>query len=136
MNMISEETARESLDQFLDYYEIDPDLLPEGVSDAIVSSLKKIEKAIQAGRLEIEVTDETIVIRQHLAKPPAGAPNPIVYKEVTGRAKVGIKSDSTDYGKMYAFLGALSGDGLSVIQSLKGKDLSLAESLGCVFLQV
>jgi hypothetical protein len=136
MSVISDETASEQIDAFLDYYDIDPETLPEKVGDAIVSSLAKIKRAIMAGQLEIVVDTETITITQNLTKPPKGFPGPVVYREITGQAKIGIKDDSGDYGKMYAFLGALCGEGIGVIQKLKGKDLSLAEALGCCFLQV
>jgi hypothetical protein len=136
--VISEETAQGQIDKFLDCYDIDPDDMPDNLKAAVISSLKKIKKAIRKGRLEIEITDETVIISQYIdsKKAPKGAPNPIVYKEVTGAAKIGIKDDSTDYGKMYSFLGALSGEGIRLFQNLSGKDLSLAESLGVVFLQV
>jgi len=135
-NTISDEGSQEQIDALKDYYGIDIDDLPDSVKGAIESSFAKMKRAIMNGRLEIEVNEETILVHQTLQRPPAGAPNPLVYKEVSGSAKIAIKDDSTDHGKVYAFLGALSGEGAGVIQKLKGKDLSLAESLGCVFLQV
>lgn len=133
--VISEERAQEILDQFTEYYDIDPETMPENLQRVIASSLAKIKKAIRDGRLEIETDGQSITVKQNLQKPPAGVASQLTYKEVTGAAKIGIKDDSTDYGKMYTFLGALTGDGVGVIQKLGGKDLSLAESLGVVFLQ-
>jgi hypothetical protein len=133
--VISEERAQEILDQFTEYYDIDPETMPENLQRVIASSLAKIKKAIRDGRLEIETDGQSITVKQNLQKPPAGVASQLTYKEVTGAAKIGIKDDSTDYGKIYTFLGALTGDGVGVIQKLGGKDLSLAESLGVVFLQ-
>jgi len=135
-NRLSAETAGEQIDGLIKFYDIDVGEMPENVQRAVTSSLAKIKKAVMAGRVEIELDAETITIRQHLSRPPKGFPGPIVYKEITGRCKIGIKDDSGDYGKMYNFLGAVCGEGVGVIQNLRGKDLSLAEALGAVFLQV
>ena len=133
---LSEETAQDILEQFIDYYEIDPADMSDDVGEAITTSLVKIRKAIQKGRIEINIDSETITIKQHLKKPHPGIENPLIYKEIVGTAKTPIKPDVSHYIKIYTFLGALSGEGLSNIQKLRGADLSLAESLGTVFLQV
>jgi hypothetical protein len=135
MTTLSRETAAEQVRQLTAYYEFDIETLPAALRSAIESGLKNIEQGIMNGRLEVEVTPETCQVKQHLKRPIEGVPNPIVYREVSGRAKVGIRDDSTTYGKIYAFLGALSGDGAAVYQKMTGKDLSLAEALGSFFLQ-
>lgn len=134
--VISEETATEQIDALIEYYDIDVKSMPENLQRAIESSLQKIKRSVMAGQLEIDISDEMIKITQTLTRPPKGFAGPLVYKEVTGQAKIGIKDDSGDYGKMYNFLGALTGEGIGVIQRLRGRDLSLAEALGALFLQV
>lgn len=135
-NVISEETAQEQVEGLIEFYDIDISIMPENVQRAVQASIGKIRKAIMAGILEIEIDPETITIRQTLTRPPKGFPGPITYKELTGKAKIGIKDDSGDYGKMYNFLAAVCGEPVGVILNLRGKDLSLAEALGAVFLQV
>jgi hypothetical protein len=136
MTVLSQETAAAQLKQLTDYYEFDASLLPDALKNAIESALRQIEAGIMSGRLEIEVTAEKCEIKQHLKRPAPGTPNPLVYHEVSGRAKIGIRDDSGNYGKMYAFLGALCTEGAAVFQTMRGKDLSLAEALGSFFLQV
>ena len=136
MNVISEETAQETLDQFTAYYDMDIEGLPDALNTAMVFCLNQIKRAVEKGKLEIEITDDTIVVKQHLKKEIPRAPNPLVYKEVNASAKLAMKDDGTQYGRIYALLGALSGEGSAVILKLKGADMSLAESLGTVFLQV
>ena len=136
MAVISDETAREQLKQFIDYYDIDLGDMPENVKRAVEASLAKIRRAIMTGQIEISFENDTVTVKQHLAKPLKGFDGPIVYQEITGRAKIGMKDDSGDYGKIYNFLAALSTESPNVIMSLKGKDLSLAEALGAIFLQV
>lgn len=135
-NVISDEVAGETIDKFKEYYDIDIDDFPGDVKAALVASFRKMKRSIMEGRLEIEIAEETIAVRQHLEKPPEGAENPLVYKELSGSSKVNLTDDVGSHKKMYYFLGVLSGEGLKVIQALKGKDMSLAEALGCVFLQV
>lgn len=135
-NIISEEVAQEQIAGLKDYYDIEVDDFPNDVKAAVVASFKKIARAIRAGRLEITLTGEAIEIKQTLAKPPEGAPEKLVYKEVSGIAKDGLNDDHGAHKKMYYFLGVLSGDGATVIRKLTGKDLALAEALGCIFLQV
>jgi hypothetical protein len=132
---ISEEVAQEHIDGFIEYYGISTDELPDNLSRAITSSLAKMKAAIRTGQLEIKITPETITIEQNLVK-PVGKIEKLIYKEVDGGSKVAMKEDGGDYSKTYQFLGALTGEGSAVITKLKGRDLSLAESLGVVFLQV
>jgi hypothetical protein len=134
--VISRETAAAQIKQLLDYYEFDMETFPDALRNALTFAIKQIEGGIMRGRLEVESTADNCIVKQHLKSPVPGAPNPIVYKEVSGKAKIGIRDDSSNYGKIYAFLGALSTEGAAVFQSMKGKDLSLAEALGSLFLQV
>jgi hypothetical protein len=136
MPILSKETAETQVLSLLEYYEFNLEALPQQLQAPIESALGHIERGVMAGRLEIEVEADTCVVKQHLKKAIAGFPNPIVYREVSGKAKIAIKDDSTTYGKIYAFLGALSGEGAAIYQTMKGKDLSLAEALGSLFLQV
>lgn len=135
-NILSEESAQELLDQFTAYYEIDTENLPDALKSAMTYCLSHMKRAIRTGRLEIEVGDETIVIKQNLRKELPGVGKTLTYKEVSGAAKIPMKEDSGNYGKVYTFLGALSGEGVGAIAKLKGADMSLAESLGTVFLQI
>lgn len=134
--MISQENAAEQLRALLDYYEFELEDFTDNLQRVLQSALKQIERGIMAGRIEVVVSADNCEVKLNLKRPVAGAPNPIVFREISGNCKIGIREDSGDYGKMYSFLGALSGDGIGVIQSLKGKDLSLAEALGAFFLQV
>jgi len=136
INVISEEIANEQIESLKAYYDIEVDDFPKDVKAAVVSSFKKVRRAIMAGRLEIDTAGDDIVIKQTLAKPPEGSDGQIVYKEVSGVAKDGLNDDHSSHKKMYYFLGVLSGQGAQIIRKLKGPDLSVAEALGCIFLQV
>lgn len=144
--LISAELAQAQLDLLFDYYDVDlaTDLLADGedpddrATRAGESMKKKLLTAIQKGRLEIAEGDDGLVVSQHLRRPIPGVPNPLVYGEVTGRAKTVMSKFKKDdaHGRIYAFLGALSGEGASAIMRLKGVDMGLAEVLGAIFLMV
>jgi len=134
--VLSQETAEEQVKYLLDYYDFDLDALPDNVKRVIGAALAQMKKCVINGRLEIEASGSTIAIKQHLKRAIPGVSNPIVYGEITGACKVAIGDGSGDYGKVYAFLGALSKEGLSAFLKLSGADLSLAEALGAFFLQV
>lgn len=137
--LLSRESAETQFRLILDYYDLDdfendPD---DKTRKANVTLKNKIVKAIQSGYVEIEQKDDTLLVHQTLRKPVSGL-NQITYKEVTGNSKIGMKDrqDSDHFGKLYAFLSGLSGYEQKVFLSMKGKDLSTAEAIGLVFLEV
>jgi len=135
-NVISEERATEILNEFFDWYNFDVDVIDdEDTKPTLRTSILKMKRAIRQGLLEVEVTD-TITITQNLKHEIPTVGKELKYKEIDGSSKVGIKDSSQSVAKVYMFLGALCGEGLEVIQKLKGPDLSLAEALGFVFLQI
>lgn len=138
---ISEQVAMEQLDGLMDYYDLDlNDIKNSAQRDAVESAYNRLVKAVRKGNLEFspEATkDKNIKIVQHLKK-PIGESGTIEYRELDGKAKVAMKdkSDTDYYGRIYSLLGSLSGLGETAITGLKGSDLSVAECLGVLFLQV
>jgi len=140
-NKISVEVAREQVDLFLDYYDMPLDELLEELDDknmksGVKTSYSRIIKAIQKGRIEISTTDEDqLKIIQHVGKDNSET---LEYKIIDGYAKSSMKNaDSEDtYGKIYSLVGSLTGLGKEAILKLKGKNLSDAECIGMILLQV
>lgn len=128
---ISEEAAERSIQEFLDYYDLDlaVDVERKDIADRI---LAKLTRAVQKGRLEIN-PDGTMV--QHLAYPP-GQVTEVTYHEITGKAKLAaekIAGEGNNTRRLYAFLGVISKIGINGISALKGPDMALAECIGSVF---
>ena len=134
--VVSEEVAREHLQSFLDFYELEAELITDSMKEGYDNALDRIIVAIKKGRLEIKEEDGLTLI-QHLKKAP-GEVKTITYGVLKGHAKVAMKgrSEKDFSGRMYALLGSLSGLGELAIMALEGPDLSLAECIGLVFLQV
>lgn len=136
---ISTENATAQLDTMLSHYDIVIEEMSDDLRKSITVSLKKIRKAIEDGWIEIKVDGEgDLLVEQTLSKPGKGGASVIKYREVDGRAKIAMKDNSSDdyHGKLYSFLGGLSGQGSAAIMRLQGRDLAIAEALGMVFLQL
>lgn len=138
-NVISEQIAQEQIDVLLDFYDIDfADIEKKEAREAVESSCKRLKRAVRKGMIDIKTVDDTIEVIQNLSRPFKNFEGPIVYKEITGRAKVAMRdnADTDHFGRIYALLGGMAGEGEAVIQKLRGKDMSVAECLGVLFLQV
>jgi hypothetical protein len=136
---ISEEPAAKAFESLCEFYDIDfEDIEDESVRTSLESAKKKIVRAIRKGRIEIKDEDGVPIIYQHIARPIKNIDSPIRYRELDGRSKIAMKdTKSTDlHGKLYSFMGGLSGLGQAKIALLKGVDISLVECFGLFFLQV
>lgn len=128
---ISEEVAKQQLDIFYDYYELDieEDIASETSRDAVKTSAKRIIKAIRSGRVEI-TNDDGLKIVQIVGE------EKLEYKELDGKCKVLTDKYEGNYAKIYAMAGYLNELGLEGMKKLKGVNLSIAESIGMLFLQI
>lgn len=128
---ISKEVAEEQLNIFLDHYEldIDEDIASETSRDAVKSSVKRIIKGIRSGRVEI-TNDDGLKIVQIVGE------EKLVYKPLDGKCKVLTDKYDGNYAKIYALAGYLNDLGLEGMKNLKDLNLSIAESIGMLFLQI
>lgn len=135
---VSEEVAEEQLETFLDFYDIDiASIDHKEVQAGLKLSASKVKRAIRKGKLSVELAGDSIKVIQTF-KNTEGTEDTIDYTVIAGRHKVAMKdkSDTDNYGKIYALMGSLSGLGEKAILKLKGADLGLVESLGGLYLQV
>lgn len=133
--IISKEVATDHVNAFLNYYDLsENDLKNKDQKDMFNTCIDKIVKAITEGRMSIKENEKGYPeITQKLQSGEL-----LVYGVLSGRSKVAMKDceDSDMYGRIYALIGSLTGVGGSAIEEIKGKDLSLAESIGFLFLKV
>ncbi len=135
---VSEEVAEEQLEIFMDYYDIDIESIDhKEIQAGLKLSASKAMRAIRKGKLSIELDGDAIKVTQTFRN-KEGVDDTIDYAVIAGRHKVAMKdkTDTDNYGKIYALMGSLSGLGEKAIQSLKGADIGLVESLGGLYLQV
>ena len=139
---ISEGSAERILDEYLDYFDLSLKSLleenenSEDLQNSIRQAYNRLVSAIQKGKIEINMSDDTCLLIQHIGKGENS--KTIEYKELSGAAKVAMKNAGADdlYGKIYSLVGSLTGVGKEGITKLKGRDLSLAESIGMLIMQI
>jgi hypothetical protein len=92
----------------------------------------KLIKSIMKGRLEIK-EDEGLKVKQSLRSGET-----LEYSELCGKHKLAMKGkkDGDHFGRIYAILGSVTKAGEAAISKLTGVDMSVAECLGFLFLQV
>ena len=142
---ISEESAREQLGIFFDYYEIDSTNVGGGENSQEIfeSTVDRLTDAIRKGHVEIKENDDGLIVVQTLKKAKKvkegeAAVSVLEYKEISGAAKDAMKhkKETDHYGRIHAMLGYLSGAGENAIKSLRGVDMSISECIGVLFLKV
>jgi len=132
-NILSKKNAKDELQKMFDYYEIDiDDMDDKDLKKAIKSGFSQLVKGTMKGRLHIKLDNGIKIIQTTRNK------TEIIYREIDGNAKAEMDGfGATDfYGKSYALMGAISELGADAIKQLKGVDLSMAETLGMIFLSV
>lgn len=142
---ISPEGAKAQIDLFNEWYDIEPEDIT-GTGDAIARSyemaIARLTRAIRRGRVEIrgeadKAGKSTLIIEQTLAN-PVGDTQKIIYREVTGAAKSDVRVTDSDNetAKNYRFLAALSGESYEFFKEFSGPDVTVADCLAFLFVQV
>ncbi len=135
---ISQEVAMDQVMNFLEKFDIDIEAIDDKkAKSGIESTLNKMVSYVRLGLIEFVDKDGHVSIIQHLSH-PKGDISTLEYKEIAGKHKVQMdgKEETERYQMMYSLTGALSGIGYDGIIKLEGKDLSVVEVLGAIFLQI
>lgn len=135
---ISEESAQEQMQEFLDYYDIDArDIEIDQGEESVETVLNRLIRAIQKGYLEVDMSGGEPVVTQNLQHPP-GEVKTLVYGVIQARHKIEMDKASKDRGavRMHALMSALSGEAPRAIQSLQGVDMSIMERLATLFMVI
>lgn len=134
---ISEESAQAQMDLYLDCYDIRPDSIKDAdKKENLEGAIDSVVDHIMRGRIEITEGENDIIVTQKLERPSGDCKE---FKYDLGRmgtAKTQMKAakDGDGYGKMYAFMGSLCGNGIAFVQKLKFADQRAMEALSIVFL--
>ena len=135
---VSQDVAMDQVMSFLEKFDIDVEAIEDKKSKSgVESTLNKMVSYVRSGLIEIIDKDGKISIVQHLAN-KKGEISTLEYKEITGRHKIAMDGydENERYKMMYSLAGSISGIGYDGILKLEGKDLSVAEVLGAIFLQI
>ena len=127
--ILSEESAREQLQILLDFYDQDLEDLDDEDSKVSIRISKKLTKAFMQGKLEVEIDDTGIKVRQNLCDGSS-----LVYRTIDAQAKVAMEQYKKPHERLYGLLAVLSKSPMAKVQKIKGVDLSIAEHLALIFL--
>ena len=135
---LSHEAAEEVLTIFLDYYEIyEDDFSDPKEWENVSGAMDSVIKHIRMGYVEIiETEDGDVDVKQNPKNSKSG--KSYIYESTRiAKSKAQMKTATNDdnYGKMYALMGALCGNGSTAVMNLKGVDYKVMESLSILFLQ-
>ena len=134
----SEEVAKDQMQEFMDYYDIDKDdIVVDQGPEALDTIYNRLVRAIRTGNLEITFSGEGISVIQHLKFPP-GDVSKIEYGELTGKNKLAMDkiNDGKGVERIHALMASLSGLPGEAMAKLKGSDLSIMERLATLFMVV
>lgn len=131
-NVLSEEAAQAQLDLFCEWYETpieDTNLHP---------ALNKFKISLMKGKLEIDNSNNTLTVTQHLKFPieisKDKVVNAITYREMDGKARVLINNPvDRPYENIYNLLAELSGTSKNLFLKMKIADLGACEAVGSLF---
>lgn len=133
---ISQETAEEQFQQLVDHYDIVAEDFGERESNGQIAfnSLKrKIVKGIRLGKVQVSYDEENgLTVTQETING-----HKFEYKEVGSAVKVNLekKRIKGNHEELYSLLAMLSKSGPKFFEKLRPADLTIAESLGAVFLR-
>lgn len=131
---ISEESAKASIEAFLESY----DLSWEDSRLFLQIACTDLIRFVRLGRIEIEVENGSVKIAQNLRYPVLDVSR-LEYAELKGRHKeiVGKNANQDSLvSRQFVLLAAMSGEPEKLFSELKKSDLSAAETLGTIFLSL
>lgn len=129
---ISEESAKAQADKLLEYYDTDYEeskLFVKIAYDSLVNHIRK-------GRVEVSIGEDGIKVVQNLIN-PIGKEKQITsftYGEIKVSHRIGLDKAQGTNERQYLLLSMLSGEGIETISKMHGGDVSIADSLGTIFL--
>jgi hypothetical protein len=140
--VLSLENAEKSLQELLDFYDLDPTIDDAGSEEAtkgLRNAKGKLTRAISKGLVKIDVSNGECTVVQTMKNPSKFIKDKggkLTYRTIDGASKIAMKeADPNDtYGTIYCLMGALCGVPAAQFIEIKAPDLGVTEALGVLFL--
>lgn len=130
---LSEEVAREQMQQLLDSYDIDAkDLEIENGPEWIATVINRLVRAIRSGYVEVMDNGE---VKHNLVHPQGDIPY-IIYGRVSGLAMKARDKAKGNFEKDCAFMGSLCNLPEGAMAKMDAVDISIMQRLGQLFMVV
>lgn len=133
--VLSEESARDQVLDFLEYYDIDVTKIPldENNSNSVDRALKQMTEYIRRGSVEVgRDADQKLKVTVTLTR----GDTVIEFGELGAKHKLAMDrvSDKGNYSRIYALMASLAGLPAAAIEKLPARDLAMVEIIGMIFL--
>ncbi len=129
---ISEETARKQMQDLLDSYNININVLPEDQQSTMKYVVDCIVEAMKSGKIEI-LDDNTI---KHNLLKPRGDVSFLIYQRLTGTAEREYAASKNSYTAHMAQMGSLCNLPSSAMSALDAIDRSVVQKISLLFTSV
>lgn len=134
-DVLTRDIAEAQVEMFMEYYDIDPEFIPEGIQPIMEAHRLGLLKAVMRGRLSIEESGSGIKVIQIPKKEIAGKKR-IEYRELDAMAvKVSRRADTTE-AQMFALMAVLGSVPEDELDSLDPIDRRVVKDLGNCFLTI
>ena len=134
-NLLTREVAEQQVEMFFEYYELEPEFLPEDIRPILESHKLGLVKAIMRGRLSIEESGSGIKVIQIPATEIVGKKR-VEYRELDAQAIIASRRADTAEGQLFALMAALGSVPEDVLSNLGPKDRRVVRDLGNCFLTI
>jgi hypothetical protein len=134
-SIIARDVAEQQVELFFEYYDLDPDFIPDAIKSMMEMHRMGLIKAIMRGRLSIEESGSGIKVIQIPKKEICGKKR-IEYRELDARAiKASRRADDPEMG-LFALMAALGGVPEDELDDMEPHDRRVVKDLGNCFLTI
>lgn len=134
-NVLTRDIADAQVDMFFEYYDLDPDFLPDEMQRIMEVHRLGLVKAVMRGRLSIEESGSGIKIIQIPEKEICGKKR-IEYRELDGMAAKASRRADTAEGQLFALMASLGSVPEDELDGMDPHDRRVVKDLGNCFLTI
>lgn len=134
-NVITRSIAEQQIEMFFEYYDLDPEFIPEEIHPILEGHRLGLIKAVMRGRLSIEESGTGIKIIQIPRKEIAGKKR-IEYRELDAIATKASRRADTAEGQLLALMAALGSVPADEFDAMHPSDRRVVKDLGNCFLTI
>lgn len=133
--VIPRDIAESQVEMFFEYYDLEPQFLPEDMQPMLEAHRLGLIKAVMRGRLTIEEAGTGIKVTQIPKKEVSGRKR-IEYRELDGMATKASRRADTPEGQLFALMAALGAVPSDELDAMEPNDRRVVKDLGNCFLTI
>lgn len=134
-NLITRDIAEEQVAMFMEYYDLDPEFIPDEMKALMEAHRLGLLKAVMRGRLSIEESGSGIKVIQIPKKEVMGRKR-IEYRELDSLSVKASRRADTPEGQLFALMASLGSIPEAELENMDPMDRRVVRDLGNCFLTV